>query len=299
MSPCKSMVAIGFALLCQLSLGAESPLAETKLPVAVSLPPYAGLVERIGGDHVTVLSLLEPGEDPHSFQPPPRRVTALSGAKVWFTISMPFEESLVSKLRSTVPGLRVIPLQEGIQLEASEEHEHDHEKEHPGQAHHDDGPADPHTWLSPVLLKQQVHTIAHGLAAADPAHAADYEERAEALEKELDALHASLTESLAPLKGTTVYVFHPAFGYFARTYGMKQESIETKGREPSAKHLTELINQAKAEKVKLILVQPQFSQSSADKMAQAIGATVHPVNDLQKDVLATLRALGDAVKASR
>jgi zinc transport system substrate-binding protein len=278
-------------------------VAAEKLPVAVSLPPYAWLAERIGGGHVNVLSLLNEGEDPHSFQPPPRRVTALSGAKVWFTISMPFEEGLVTKLKETAPDLRIVPLQEGIELAANEEHEHehdhDHEKEHPGKPHHEDGPTDPHTWLSPVLLKQQVHTIAHGLAAADPAHEADYEAQAEALEKELDALHATLTATLAPLKGSKVYVFHPAFGYFTRTYGMTQESIETKGREPSAKHLTELINAAKADGVKLILVQPQFSQSSAEKLARSIGATVHPINDLQKDVLATLRALGDAVKASR
>ena len=278
---------------------------ESKLPVAVSLPPYAWLAERIGGDKVVVISLLEEGEDPHSFQPPPRRVTTLSAAKVWFTVAMPFEEALVEKLKGTAPGLRIVPVNEGIELAESEEHDHhEHEKEAPAEKEHKeelhhDGETDPHTWLSPILLKQQAHTIAHTLGEIDVPNAAFYEDNAVTLEKELDALHASLTESLAPLKGTTIYVFHPAFGYFARAYGMTQESIETKGREPSAKHLTELINEAKAEGVKLILVQPQFSQASAEKMAKAIGATVHPVNDLGRDVLTTLRALGDAVKASR
>lgn len=289
-----------------LVLGANHlPAADpAKVPVAVSLPPYAWLAGRIGGDHVAVVSLLEPGEDPHSFQPPPRRVTNLSTAKVWFTVSMGFEEDLIAKLKQTAPGLRIIPVHEGIELAEGHEHEHEHEHEGNGEKHgkeeeHHDETKDPHVWLSPVLLKQQAHTMAHALGEVDPARAAFYEENAVTLEKELDALHASLSESLAPLKGSTLYVFHPAFGYFARTYGMQQEAIETKGREPSAKHLTELINRAKAEGVKLILVQPQFSQASAEKMARAIGATVHPVNDLDQDVIATLRALGDAVKASR
>ena len=304
MSPWKWLLAVAFPWLSLAALPAAEPAPESKLPVAVSLPPYQWLAERIGGNHVTVLSLLDEGEDPHSFQPPPRRVTALSGAKIWFTVSMPFEEDLVEKLKQTAPKLQIVSIHEGIELAEGEEHDHHHDHETPGESkedpeHHDSGEIDPHVWLSPVLLKQQAHTVAHALGAIDPAHADEYETNAVALEKELDSLHAALTETLAPLKGTTLFVFHPAFGYFARTYGMKQESIETKGREPSAKHLTELINEAKEDGVKLILVQPQFSQASAEKMAKAIGATVHPVNDLGKDVLATLRALGEAVKASR
>jgi len=203
-------------LLTVLFVSASCPLAraaESKLPVAVSLPPYAWLAERIGGDKVEVISLLEEGEDPHSFQPPPRRVTALSAAKVWFTVAMPFEEALVEKLKGGTPGLRIVPVNEGIELAESEEHDHhEHEKAAPSEKeheHHDDGETDPHTWLSPILLKQQAHTIAHTLGELDPTNAAVYEDQAVALEKELDALHASLTESLAPLKGTTITCFTP------------------------------------------------------------------------------------------
>jgi zinc transport system substrate-binding protein len=298
---CKSLLT---ALVVGLAANALTAAEPSKLAVAVSLPPYAWLAERIGGEQISVVSLLEPGEDPHSFQPPPRRVTSLSTAKVWFTVSMGFEEDLLTKLKQTAPKLRIVPVHEGITLAEGHEHEHDHEhgetEEKPGkpEPHHDEA-KDPHIWLSPVLLKQQAHTVAHTLGEIDPSQAAFYEANAVALEKELDSLHAALTEALAPLKGTTLYVFHPAFGYFATAYGMKQEAIETKGREPSAKHLTTLINQAKADEVKLILVQPQFSQASAEKMAKAIGATVFPINDLDKDVPATLRALGEAVKSSR
>ncbi len=302
-------------------LAGDFAAAESKLSVAVSLPPYAWLLERIGGEHVQIIQLVEEGEDPHSFQPSPRRVTALANAAVWFTTGMPFEEPLADKLATSAPRLLVVPVHEGIDLEAWEEHEHEHahgkkegdggtaepkkvetgkgKADHEHEHEHDHGDFDPHVWLSPLLLKTQAHTVAHTLAELVPDHGERFEENAVALEAELDALHASLTEILAPMKGSTVYVFHPAFGYFARTYGMTQESIELRGREPSAKYLTDLITRAKADGVKAIFVQPQFSQASAEKMARSIGAAVVPVNPLQKDVLANLRTLGEAIRASR
>jgi zinc transport system substrate-binding protein len=223
---------------------------------------------------------------------------------------------LVEKLSQSSPKLLVIPVHEGIELASWEGHDHAHEHEHEHEAKpeagqnpagkeedhehdHEHGELDPHVWLSPVLLKQQAHTVAHALAEVIPDHAETFEANAVALEAELDALHVSLTDALAPLKGATVYVFHPAYGYFARDYGLRQEAIESAGREPSAKQLTELIARAKADGVKLILAQPQFSSASAEKVARAIGGQVLTVNDLARDVPATLRQLAEAVRASR
>jgi zinc transport system substrate-binding protein len=301
--------------LAFLACGA-GPLGAEPTRVAVSLPPYAWLTERIGGEHVDVLTLVEEGEDPHSFQPPPRRIADLGQSAVWFVVGMPFEEPLVEKLSQSSPKLLVIPVHEGIELASWEGHDHAHEHEHEHEAKpeadqnpagkeedhehdHEHGELDPHVWLSPVLLKQQAHTVAHALAEVIPDHAETFEANAVALEAELDALHVSLTDALAPLKGATVYVFHPAYGYFARDYGLRQEAIESAGREPSAKQLTELIARAKADGVKLILAQPQFSSASAEKVARAIGGQVLTVNDLARDVPATLRQLAEAVRASR
>ncbi|MEM1295979.1 MAG: zinc ABC transporter substrate-binding protein, partial [Verrucomicrobiota bacterium] len=141
--------------------------------------------------------------------------------------------------------------------------------------------------------------IAEELGKLSPEHADEFEGNASNYADAVFELDERLVKELASLKGSTFYVFHAAFGYFAGAYGLTQEAIETGGREPSAKHLTKLIEDAREDGVKLVLVQPQFSDVSARKIADQIGAAVLSVDPLEKDVLATLRSIADAVKASK
>lgn len=270
------------------------------IKVAVSILPHAGFVEAIGGEHIELIVLVGDGQDPHSYNPTPRRVTAVANADLWFTSSMPFEKPLVEKLRLTAENLEIVDLTEGLELRSyTGEHGHaDHEAEE-GHEHHDHGDFDPHIWLSPDLIAAQLITIAVELGNLDPDHADEFEKNADALLAKFAALDEQLLAKLAPLKGTKFYVFHSAFGYFADAYELREEAIEVGGREPSPKQLTQLIEQAKADNVKLILVQPQFTKGGAKKVADAIGAKIVTVDDLSEDVLGTLESLADAVVNSR
>ena len=127
------------------------------------------------------------------------------------------------------------------------------------------------------------------LVEIDPAHKADYEKNLKQLDADLDALDAQLANELAPLKGRTFFVFHPAFGYFARDYGLKQEAVETGGKAPGPKHVKELIDKAKSEGVRVIFVEPQFSQQAAKAIADQIGGVVIPINPLAEDYIANLQ----------
>tara|TARA_R110002096_G_scaffold200639_13_gene384753 strand:- start:7512 stop:8393 length:882 start_codon:yes stop_codon:yes gene_type:complete len=289
-------------------------LSAEPLKVAVSVLPQAGFVERVGGSHVEVIVLVDEGKDPHSFSPTPKRVTSITEADIWFTSGMPFEDPLLKKMKQRKDGPLIVSMNQGIDLAPSadcEHHHHDHEHEHEEHAenegeeehhahdHHDHGEFDPHSWLSPALIPVQLVTIASELGKLDPEHADEFEANASAFADEVFDLDERLVADLAPLKGSTFYVFHAAFGYFSGAYGLTQEAIETGGREPSAKHLTKLIDDARKDGVKLIFVQPQFSDASARKIAEQIGATVLSVDPLDKDVLGTLRSIADAVKASR
>ena len=91
------------------------------------------------------------------------------------------------------------------------------------------------------------------------------------------------------------FVFHPAFGYFARAYGLEQVAVETGGREPSPKQLATLINQAKHEKVKVIFVQPQFSSKTARTIAKAISGVVIPIDPIDKDYLKNLETISEKI----
>ncbi len=103
---------------------------------------------------------------------------------------------------------------------------------------------------------------------------------------------------MAPYRGQAFYVFHPAFGYFADTYGLRQESVEVEGKPPTPRQVFDLIRKARADHVKIIFLQPQFNQQIAASIAQAIGGAVMPMDDLAYDVVANLDDVAEKIAAS-
>ena len=311
---------------CERSKEGSSTRTSGKPVVFASVAPVAGLVKRIAGDRVEVETLAGPDQDPHGFSPAPKQLVALGESDAFFVVGMPFENRLVSKLKESSKGLRVIDVADDIEkLELDEHHHHhghdhgheehghdehehddheghDHANEddhgHDGHAAHEGELDDPHVWLSPALLKKQAILIEHALMDIDPAGHDAYHANLDQLLGELDALDAELQEALAPLKGQSFFVYHGAFGYFAQAYGLKQEAIESGGRSPEPKRVFELIEQAKKDGIKLVIVQPQFDTHSAEAIAEGIGGAVVPVNPMDDDVFATLRQLAEKVKAA-
>ena len=100
------------------------------------------------------------------------------------------------------------------------------------------------------------------------------------------------------MKGRDLFVFHPAYGYFARQYGLTQVAVETGGRQPSARHLAELIDRARARDVRVIFVQPQFARHSARAVADAIGGAVVPLDPLAEDYLGNLEQMASTVESA-
>jgi zinc transport system substrate-binding protein len=273
------------AVIAAWAAAAAEP-ARRPLEVVVGLPPYAYLVERIAGQHVAIQVLLQAGQDPHTFALTPKQMAALGRARLLLTIGMPFEKRLAEKVEGAGLPLKVVDVAAGIRkrsMDAGQDGSHD------DHGHgHAAGDPDPHVWLSPPLLKVQATNIAKALEQIDPAHAADYEKNLAALHQDLDATHAKLSKLLGPCRGTPLLVFHPAFGYFADTYGLEQEAVEAGGKPPAPRQLRALIQKARAENVKVIFVQPQYDPRTAQTVADAIGGKVVPIDDLRKDVLRNL-----------
>jgi zinc transport system substrate-binding protein len=219
--------------------------------------------------------------------------------------------------------MTVVDATQGIQKRAMAEgccehgeHEHEHEYEHghkPGHEHesehadHRDGQVenlphkeglDPHVWLSPPLLKVIAKNVAAALCQADPDHAADFRANLAGLDQELDDLHSQIARDLAPFRGHTFYVFHPAFGYFGDTYGLKQQAVEVEGKSPSPRQLRRLIQQAQADNVKILFLQPQFDHRSAEAVAAGIGGFVQPMDDLAWDVIGNLGDVARKIAAA-
>ena len=101
------------------------------------------------------------------------------------------------------------------------------------------------------------------LVRADPAHEKDYRANFAKFAQDLDSLHAQLTQAFAPVRGRKLFVYHPAFGYLADAYGFEQVPMEIEGKEPAPRDLAHYIQAARQYHVRVIFVQPQFSQKSA------------------------------------
>lgn len=260
--------------------------------VMVSILPQQYFVERIGGDRVEVQTLVQPGHDPHVFEPSPRQLVFLSEADLFFRIGMEFEEGLLPRIQSVVPDLTVVDLRDGIDLMpmACEV-----DGPHHGHAHDEDMP-DPHTWTDPALALQQAHTIAETLTEADPEGEALYAGNLQALTHDLEALQTHLKEAFTSLPGRAFMVYHPSWGYLARALGLEQISIELSGKAPGARQLVRIIDRARAEGIRVIFVQPQFDQRAAQHIADAMGGVVIPLDPLAYDYIANMEAVAEEIR---
>lgn len=276
-------------LCCWLLLYSPAPAAAA-VEVVSGVAPLTFLVEKIGGSRVRAATLIPPGQDPHTFEPRPGQVTELSRADLYFSLEMPFERTLLARLpRHPQAGPRIIDVTQGIDKLPMPEHDHGHDHSH---GH---GELDPHVWLAPGHLLTIGEHIRQGLVAADPDHADIYRENHRQLRAAIEELHRRNLELLAPLAGQSFFVYHPAFGYFADAYDLRQKSVEISGRSPAPRQLLRLIEEARREKVKVIFVQPQFDQRSANAVARAIDGRVLPLDPLAKDVLANLEQIARTI----
>jgi zinc transport system substrate-binding protein len=265
-----------------------------QLDVYVSIPPQKTLVEAILGDRGTVQVLLGPGQSPHSYEPTPKQMVRLASADILFSIGVPFEKQMVDRIHQAAPDLPVVDLSKGIPRLSTEETS-EHGDDHDHGAHNE---LDPHIWMNPRYVMHMADIVADALASRDPAGRPAYEKRAGAFRAELAALDKEIATSLAPLRGRSFYVFHPAFGYFAEAYGLRQVAIQSGGRAPTARQLESLIERARREHVHLIFVQPQFSRRDAETVAEAIGGAVVPLDPLAEDYLSNLRHIAATIRVA-
>ncbi len=303
----------GVAVLLAATTGGSARSAEAvenaPLPVFVSIGPQAFFVDRIGGGRVEIDVLLPAGKSPATYTPTPGQMSRLVKARLFFIIGVPFENALIPKIKSTAKNLHIVDTRKGIRLrKMAVAHHHiegkhksedlytdryrkDHEKNH----HHESKGDDPHIWLSPLLVKRQAKTICQALMEFDPEGEKIYRANFESFSEDLDFLNDKIFQILAPVKGETVFVFHPSFGYFTDAYGLTQMAVQIEGKAPKGKDLSGFIKKAKKERVRVIFVQPQFDRNAAVKIAQAIDGAVIPLDPLARDYLKNLERMADEI----
>ncbi len=268
--------------------------AEARINAFVSILPQAYFLERVGGQHVNVEALVGKGQSPATYEPSPQQMARLSSARVYFAIGVPFEKNLLKKIRQSQKKLVIVETQKGVVYRYLEGHRHEDDAKGGGERHQ--GIPDPHIWMDPSLVKVQAANIRDALCELDPANAKDYSRNLQVFVSDLDRADKRIRAALEPVKGKNMYVFHPAFGYFADRYGLRQVPIEIEGKEPGGKQLSGIIDKAKKDGVRVIFVQPQFSRKSAESIARSIGGVVVPIDPLARDYLTNLNRIALSVE---
>lgn len=260
------------------------PADDGRIRVAVSVPPQAYFVQRIGGEHVQVDVMIPPGYSHVDYPLTPRQVAALSRARLYVAVGHPafeFETVQLAPVLRDLPRLQVVDMSRGMRLIAGEgegeEDEHGHAS------------GDPHVWVAPDTVAVAARNIAVALEGIDPAHGAEYRANLARFEADVALLDREIRARLAGRQGDRFMVYHPTWGYFAREYGLQQVAIEAEGKEPSAQRLIQLIDRARSEKIKVVFVQAGFPRKSAQVIAESVGGRVLVADPQDPDWLGNLQ----------
>lgn len=249
-------------------------------PIAVvaTTTVLADLVQQVGGDRVTVRSLVPKGGEAHTFDPAPSDAVAMDGARLLVMNGLGLDDWLLSFAEEAGAGdLPVLKVGENNQ-----EVEYISDDQHPGETG-----LNPHLWLNAAYAADYVDRIRLQLIEIDGAGQVTYDANAEAYQEELLALHdeTRATFEAIPAEQRRVVQFHDAFPYFAEAYGLDVIGVvvEIPGQDPSAAEIAALINAIRDSGARAILAEAQFSAELAQTIASETGVTV--VSDLYTDTL--------------
>jgi zinc transport system substrate-binding protein len=264
-----------------------------KIKVFVSILPQQYFVDRIGGSLVDSFVMVGPGQNPHTFEPTPKKMAELSEAQIYFRIGISFENIWIDRIQSANPKLKIIDTRKDIKLRAMEGHHHHEEQgEHD---EHEEGNLDPHIWMSPTLVKIQAETICNALSEIAPTQKDVFKTNLDTFKRDLDKTIVDITVILKPLKKRSIMLFHPSLGYFCDEFNLVQIPIEVEGKEPSAKSLSEIIDKAKENGIKTIFVQQQFSKVTAERIAESVGAKLVYFDHLAYDYINNIKEIANSI----
>lgn len=247
-------------------------------PVLVTIPPQEEWVERLGGGKIAVEVLVPTGADPHTYEPSPRVLKGIEKARLYLAIGsgIEFEVHWVPRIRALNPDLEIVYCFEGVEVV----------------------PGDPHVWLSLRNAEVAITRMAEVLKRTFPQWRDDIEANAEAYRKELRELDRRISRKLEPYRGKAFLSFHPAWTYFARDYGLRQLVVEREGKEPGARTLTEVIEEAKREGIRVIFVPPRFNRRLVEGVAGELGAQIRVLDPLRGDYLRNMEEVAEEIARS-
>lgn len=244
--------------------------------VATTIGPVQSLVAAVMKDIGKPVQILKGNQSPHTMALRPSQIGTINNADIIFVIGGGLERALEKSLhQSSEAGARVVALIESPGVNHLDIREggvwqrDDHQ-----QGNHDHGAHDLHVWLDPDNATTMVRQITAVLAQADPTNADRYRRNAADFDRDLQALSSEISNLLAPVRERTFIVFHDAYQYFEKRFGLSSAgSIAVDpDRRPGARRLAEIRKAIVERNAVCIFAEPQFDVAYVRLLAESTSA---------------------------
>jgi zinc transport system substrate-binding protein len=280
---CKAVIffAVSSLLLFLFLPGCGSPTPDVgpgKPLIYVSILPQKYFLERIVADNFDIHVMIPPGHSPAAYAPTPRQIRDLSLSILYFRIGhIPFETAWMENIAANAKNMKIVDTSVGVELikPGKQGPSHTHGNRHSG--------IDPHIWLSPKAVKMQCKHILDAVIEVDPQNRQVFQNNYQQFLEDIDQLHREIAALLEKHRGKKFMVFHPAWSYFARDYGLVQVPIEIEGKSPGPMDLKKAVDIAKKDGIHVIFVQKQFDTASARAAANEINGDFITMDPLAPD----------------
>ncbi|HLN75143.1 MAG TPA: zinc ABC transporter substrate-binding protein [Prolixibacteraceae bacterium] len=245
--------------------------------VSVSILPQKYFVDQIAGNMIQVNVLVPPGSSPHNYEILPSQMKDLARSKAWLQVGLlTFEDALKEKLASVNKNVAMVNCSEGIiPIEGTKEKHEEAENEH---AHTET--YDPHIWLAPAESKIIAQNTLKALKTAFPEHATTFDANYTRFSAKIDSLTLVISQNLSGLNNRNILIFHPALAYYARQFNLQQVALEMDGKEPSPRHMKEIVDLAHAQNIHVIFIQKEFDAAFAQQLSREINGKVVVIDPL-------------------
>ena len=272
-----------FIICALLIVGCTTKSDSDKKTIFVTITPMQSIIEEITAGDFDIEVIVPKGASPETFEPTPKQVTSFSDAELIFSTGLiDFEQSLIERIDDDA---EVVNLSNGIELIAGSCSHGNHKHKHG---------VDPHIWTSPRALRTMV-TNAHKAIMAHYPDSVKYTEATGRLLERINKLDNYCATRIKAEGVEAMMIYHPAYTYYARDYGIEQIAIEHDGKEPSLRQTTALIEKAKEHGVKAILRQPQYSEDKVRAIANDAGAEIITTDPLAEDILGEIERVTEII----
>ena len=271
-------IALLFASIIVVGCSGRGTVVENR--AVVSIAPLKPLIENILGDDFEVSVLVPQGASPETFEPTPKQLREVESARFVFgTGLLEFEQELLHRIAR---NKQLINLSQGIKVIAGT-----CSHAHCSHGHNHAHGVDPHVWCSPKQLDKMAANAYNAIAREMP-DSTKYGENYNALYVKLLELDKEVDSLCQQSQNKMFFIYHPALTYLARDYGLTQVAIEHEGKEPSAKYLARIIDQAHEAGIKHIFYQSEFPASSVEAICKDTNSNAVEINPLEEDIFSNI-----------